>query len=141
MLAGLSTSLKTSAIKNSARRSSLPSIRRPKSPPPPPPQAHFITHNLQPTDLVSTKQLKDGGKQEESISSYERIGMAELAATRTTVLDVPVSQEEKDAYVAARRFFGAKEFDRVTFTLKEFKSAQSRFLSCYSQFLVRCKHK
>ena len=76
----LSTLLKTSVIKNLARRSSLPTIRRPRSLLPLPPQAHFITHNSLPTNLVSTKQLKDGRKQEESILSYERIGMAELAA-------------------------------------------------------------
>ena len=79
-LPGLSTSLKTSAIKNLARRSSQPTIRRPRSLLLLLPQVHFITHNSLPTDLVSTKQLKDGRKQEESILSYERIGMAELAA-------------------------------------------------------------
>ncbi|KAF8590891.1 cell division control protein 23 [Ramaria rubella] len=59
-----------------------------------------------------------------------------MAATKTTVLDVPASQEEKDAYAVARRFFDSKEFERVAFTLIEFKSAQSRFLSYYSQYLA-----
>lgn len=66
----------------------------------------------------------------------DRAGLAGLAITTVIVLDAPVSQDEKDAYAIARRFFDAKEFERVSFILDEHKSAQSRFLCYYSQYLV-----
>ena len=140
MLTGLKSSLKTSSMKpmpkNPPPNPSPFPIIRPKSPPPPPPEAHFITPSSPPTDLVSPMQLKEGGKKEESLARSERAGMADIAASKTLVLNAPVSREEKDAYAAARRFFDAKEFERVAFTLNEHKSAQSRFLCYYSQYLV-----
>ena len=136
MLSGLSPSLKVSAMKNAARPPPNPK-QRPKSPPPPPPEARFVTPSSPPTDLVSVAQIKDGARQSEALLNHERAGLAEYAANRVIMLDVPVSQEEKDAYLSAKRFFDAKEFSRVSYTLKDYKSAQSRFLSIYSQFLVR----
>ena len=136
MLTGLKNSLKTSSTKPVPKNLSPFPIIRPKSPPPPPPEAHFVTLSSPPTDLVSPMQLKEGGKKQESLASSQRAAMADLAASKTLVLDVPVSREEKDAYAVARRFFDAKEFDRVAFTLNGHKSAQSRFLCYYSQYLV-----
>jgi Anaphase promoting complex subunit 8 / Cdc23 len=136
MLAGIKSSLKTPATKSVATNPSKYPTLRPKSPPPPPPEPHFMTSSSPPTDIISSAQLKLGAKQQESIPSSERAGMAELAVRKVKVLDVPVSQQEKDAYAVARRFFDSKEFDRVAFTLIGHKTAQSRFLSYYSQYLV-----
>jgi len=81
-------------------------------------------------------QIKDGAKLQEQLANSERAGLAEFMANRITPLDVPKTEEEKDAYATARRYFDAKQFARVAFTLKEQRSAQSRFLYSYSQFLV-----
>ncbi|KIJ40939.1 hypothetical protein M422DRAFT_60533 [Sphaerobolus stellatus SS14] len=135
MLAGLSTPLKTSATKN-AVRPPQPANKRPTSPPPPPPEARFVTPSSPPTDLVSVAQIKDGVKQLDTLINYsERVGSAD-GTNRPIVLDTAKTLEEKDAYVAARRFFDSREFSRVSFTLKDYKSAQSRFLSTYSQYLA-----
>lgn len=137
MLAGLSPSLKTPSMKSPpAKRSSAFPIRRPKSPPPPPPEAHFVTPTSPPTDLITLTQLKEGNKALDTLPSFERAGLAEVASTRTTILDVPTSDEEKDAYSLARRFFDSRDFGRVMYTLRDYKSAQSRFLSLYSEYLV-----
>lgn len=137
MLAGLSPSLKTPSMKSPpAKRNMVFPIRRPKSPPPPPPEAHFITSTSPPTDLITLTQLKEGNKPLDSLPSFERAGLAEVALNRTTILDVPTSDEEKDAYSLARRFFDSREFSRVAFALRGCKSAQSRFLAFYSEYLV-----
>lgn len=136
MLTGLKASLKTAAAaKNVARITPSPDAApvRPKSPPAFPPSPTFVSSASLPTDLVSPAALRDGGRYHGVGTTFPR-----TADDGKLVLNVPVLQEEKDAYAVARRFFDAKEFERVAFTLGNYKSAQSRFLSYYSQYLVCC---
>jgi Anaphase promoting complex subunit 8 / Cdc23 len=137
MLTGLKPSLKTAAAAQNLARRPPPHpealYTRPKSPPPLPPAPRFVNPGSSPTALVSRAQLQDGGVQTDLVATFERL---EGDGLKIPTLSVPVSQEEKDAYSIARRFFDAKEFERVVFTLHNCTSAQSRFLSYYSQYLV-----
>jgi anaphase-promoting complex subunit 8 len=47
-----------------------------------------------------------------------------------------VDQLEEDEYQLARTYFDLREFDRVTWVLRDAKGSRSRFLRVYSAYLV-----
>ena len=81
MLTGLKQSIKDIFDKAEAKEATTPfPIRRPKSPPPLPSYALFLTPKSPPTDLVLPTQLRDSGKQQESLANFECAGVTDITA-------------------------------------------------------------
>lgn len=81
MLTGLKQSIKDIFDKAEAKEATTPfPIRRLKSPPPLPSYALFLTPISPPTDLVLPTQLRDSGKQQESLANFECAGVTDITA-------------------------------------------------------------